>query len=108
MILCRPVPNPTHPIRTQPITLVAGGAQVSAAVRNGKQAMVFVHSRKETAKTARTLADLAGKQQMLELFSPQVRNQNPLVEVHAAYVGCESDDSRSERPAATSLRLRRV
>jgi replicative superfamily II helicase len=36
--------------------------QVIDSLKRGYQAMVFVHSRKDTGKTARTLADLAGKQ----------------------------------------------
>jgi len=33
--------------------------KVSAALKSGKQGMVFVHSRKDTVKTARALAELA-------------------------------------------------
>lgn len=39
------------------------------ALKNGKQAMVFVHSRKDTVKTARQLAEFAAAQGGLELFS---------------------------------------
>jgi len=35
--------------------------QVADSLKRGYQAMVFVHSRKDTGKTARTLADLAGE-----------------------------------------------
>jgi activating signal cointegrator complex subunit 3 len=40
------------------------------AVRRGAQAMVFVHSRKETAKTARTLLEIANQRGEADLFSP--------------------------------------
>ena len=39
------------------------------ALRNGKQAMVFVHSRKDTVKTAKQLAEFAAAQDGMELFS---------------------------------------
>ena len=41
----------------------------AAALRSGKQAMVFVHSRKDTVKTARQLAEIAAKAEGgMELF----------------------------------------
>lgn len=39
------------------------------ALKKGKQAMVFVHSRKDTVKTARQLAEFAAAQDGMELFS---------------------------------------
>ena len=39
------------------------------ALRKGKQAMVFVHSRKDTVKTAKQLAEFAAAQDGMELFS---------------------------------------
>lgn len=41
-----------------------------AAVQKGKQVMVFVHSRKDTAKTARALRDLAQAEGWAKLLSP--------------------------------------
>ena len=40
----------------------------AGALRNGKQAMVFVHSRKDTVKTARQLAELAANRDGANLF----------------------------------------
>ena len=41
-----------------------------AALKTGKQAMVFVHSRKDTVKTARQLAELAANsEQGVALFT---------------------------------------
>jgi activating signal cointegrator complex subunit 3 len=40
----------------------------AGALRSGKQAMVFVHSRKDTAKTARQLAELAANRDGANLF----------------------------------------
>eukprot|EP00967_Tisochrysis_lutea_P031482 scaffold37118_cov18-Tisochrysis_lutea.AAC.4 len=42
--------------------------QVADSLKRGYQAMVFVHSRKDTGKTARTLADLAARNGDLALF----------------------------------------
>lgn len=39
------------------------------ALKNGKQAMVFVHSRKETGKIGRILAELSATNGMDSLFS---------------------------------------
>lgn len=41
-----------------------------AAIRKGKQVMVFVHSRKDTAKTARALLEFARADNVLGLLSP--------------------------------------
>jgi activating signal cointegrator complex subunit 3 len=41
-----------------------------AAVKRGKQVMVFVHSRKDTGKTARALRDLAQAEGQARLLSP--------------------------------------
>ena len=42
----------------------------AGALRGGKQAMVFVHSRKDTVKTARQLAELAANRDGADLFGP--------------------------------------
>lgn len=39
------------------------------ALQNGKQAMVFVHARKETVKTGRMLAEMSNAQGTGALFS---------------------------------------
>jgi activating signal cointegrator complex subunit 3 len=41
--------------------VVALSSQVAESLKAGNQVMVFVHSRKDTGKTARQLADLAAK-----------------------------------------------
>lgn len=41
-----------------------------AAIREGKQVMVFVHSRKDTAKTARALLEMAAQEGAATLLSP--------------------------------------
>ncbi|CAI5530093.1 unnamed protein product [Closterium sp. Naga37s-1] len=50
------------------------------AVKNGKQAMVFVHSRKDTVKTARILMETAQRNDESELFNPQEQPQYKLME----------------------------
>lgn len=45
------------------------------ALRNGKQAMVFVHSRKETGKTARTIAEMSKAQGLTTLFTNESHEQ---------------------------------
>lgn len=73
------------------------------ALRNGKQAMVFVHSRKDTVKTARQLAEFAAAQDGMELFSndqherksefaPQVARSrnNELKELFLKGLGCHN------------------
>ncbi|CAI7833406.1 unnamed protein product [Closterium sp. NIES-53] len=50
------------------------------AVKNGKQAMVFVHSRKDTVKTARILMETAQRNGESELFNPQEQPQYKLME----------------------------
>ncbi|XP_004299306.1 PREDICTED: activating signal cointegrator 1 complex subunit 3 [Fragaria vesca subsp. vesca] len=49
--------------------------KVVESLRQGHQAMVFVHSRKDTAKTAQKLVELARKFEGLELFK---NDQHPL------------------------------
>ncbi|GMH32834.1 hypothetical protein BSKO_00668 [Bryopsis sp. KO-2023] len=44
--------------------------KVASALKRGKQAMVFVHSRKDTGKTARGLAQIAAQRSETEHFSP--------------------------------------
>jgi activating signal cointegrator complex subunit 3 len=73
------------------------------ALRNGKQAMVFVHSRKDTVKTARQLAEFAAAQDGMDLFSndqherksefaPQVARSrnNELKELFLKGLGCHN------------------
>ncbi len=61
--------------------------QVVASLKAGHQVMVFVHSRKDTGKTARVLADLAAKNGDSELFSGQ---EHPMYGLHFKEVrrGC--------------------
>ncbi|KAJ4821369.1 Activating signal cointegrator 1 complex subunit 3 [Rhynchospora pubera] len=42
--------------------------KVVESIKQGHQAMVFVHSRKDTGKTARTLIDMAANSEQIELF----------------------------------------
>ena len=48
--------------------------KVVEALRNDKQAMIFVHSRKVTAKTARALLEMAQVNGDIELFDPDARD----------------------------------
>jgi activating signal cointegrator complex subunit 3 len=52
---------------------------VVASLKAGHQVMVFVHSRKDTGKTARTLADLAAKGGDEALFTGQ---EHPMYGLH--------------------------
>jgi activating signal cointegrator complex subunit 3 len=45
--------------------------QIVDSLKRGHQVMVFVHSRKDTGKTGRILADLAAKNGELALFEPE-------------------------------------
>ena len=61
------------------------------ALRQGKQAMVFVHSRKDTVKTARQLAELAandtaGGSDAADLIAPSDASNNPRVKEFQALV----------------------
>ncbi|PWZ04811.1 DExH-box ATP-dependent RNA helicase DExH14 [Zea mays] len=53
--------------------------KVVDSIKQGHQALVFVHTRKDTGKTARTLIDLAAKAGELELFSSADHPQFPLI-----------------------------
>ncbi|WCJ35849.1 Activating signal cointegrator 1 complex subunit 3 [Euphorbia peplus] len=53
--------------------------KVVDSLRQGHQAMVFVHSRKDTAKTAQKLVELARKNEDLELFSTEAHPQHSLI-----------------------------
>ncbi|KAL6645584.1 hypothetical protein ACP70R_017192 [Stipagrostis hirtigluma subsp. patula] len=53
--------------------------KVVESIKQGHQALVFVHTRKDTGKTARTLIDLAAKAGELELFSSADHPQFPLI-----------------------------
>ncbi|KAI4303767.1 hypothetical protein MLD38_039362 [Melastoma candidum] len=58
--------------------------KVVDSVKQGHQAMVFVHSRKDTAKTAEKLVELARRNDELDLFSTETHPQFSLIkkEVH--------------------------
>jgi activating signal cointegrator complex subunit 3 len=49
-------------------TTLPAGLQVVDSLKRGYQVMVFVHSRKDTGKTGRVLADLAAKAGEVHLF----------------------------------------
>lgn len=53
--------------------------KVVESIKQGHQALVFVHTRKDTGKTARTLVDLAAKAGELELFSNADHPQYSLI-----------------------------
>ncbi|XVF54413.1 hypothetical protein PTKIN_Ptkin05aG0178400 [Pterospermum kingtungense] len=53
--------------------------KVADSLRQGHQAMVFVHSRKDTAKTAEKLVELARKYEDLELFKNDNHPQFSLI-----------------------------
>ncbi|CAI0431699.1 unnamed protein product [Linum tenue] len=53
--------------------------KVVDSLRHGHQAMIFVHSRKDTAKTADKLVELATKYDDLELFSNDTHPQFALI-----------------------------
>ncbi|KAJ7978726.1 DExH-box ATP-dependent RNA helicase [Quillaja saponaria] len=53
--------------------------KVVDSIRQGHQAMVFVHSRKDTAKTAERLVELARNHEDLELFSNNTHPQYALI-----------------------------
>ncbi|PON68968.1 Activating signal cointegrator 1 complex subunit [Parasponia andersonii] len=55
--------------------------KVVESLRQGHQAMVFVHSRKDTAKTAEKLVELARRFEDLDLFSNDTHPQSSLKEV---------------------------
>ena len=56
-------------IKRQTLMVQIAYNKACEALRNGKQAMVFVHSRKDTVKTAKQLAEFAAAQDGMELFS---------------------------------------
>uniref|UniRef100_A0A1J3K0M4 RNA helicase n=1 Tax=Noccaea caerulescens TaxID=107243 RepID=A0A1J3K0M4_NOCCA len=49
--------------------------KVVDSIKQGHQAMIFVHSRKDTSKTADKLVDLAGKYETLDLFTNETHPQ---------------------------------
>ncbi|KAG8095958.1 hypothetical protein GUJ93_ZPchr0013g36564 [Zizania palustris] len=53
--------------------------KVVESIKQGHQALVFVHTRKDTGKTARTLIDLAANAGQLELFSNASHPQYSLI-----------------------------
>ena len=59
--------------------------KVIDAVRRGKQAMVFVHSRKDTGKTARALVDLARSAGELGMFDAREDPQYALIAKQARF-----------------------
>jgi activating signal cointegrator complex subunit 3 len=50
---------------------MVSGVQIVDSLKRGYQAMVFVHSRKDTGKTGRILAELAAKNGELNLFETE-------------------------------------
>lgn len=74
----RPVPlqqtfvgvNEANPLRRVNKMNSIAYEKALAAVRRGKQVMVFVHSRKDTVKTARALLDMARADGSVSLLSP--------------------------------------
>ena len=73
----RPIPltqrfigvSESNPVKRGAVMSEIAYREVAAAVRRGKQAMVFVHSRKDTGRTARWLAEEARKAGDAELFA---------------------------------------
>lgn len=53
--------------------------KVSDSLKQGYQAMVFVHSRKDTGKTAKTLIEIARNREELALFEPDTHPQFELM-----------------------------
>ncbi|KAF2598132.1 hypothetical protein F2Q68_00012454 [Brassica cretica] len=49
--------------------------KVADSIRQGHQAMIFVHSRKDTSKTAEKLIDLARENETLDLFTNETHPQ---------------------------------
>ena len=57
-----------NPLKQRGIMNDLAFQKVRVAIRNGKQVLVFVHSRKDTVNTARALRELANKADEPELF----------------------------------------
>ncbi|KAF5832046.1 Sec63 Brl domain-containing protein [Dunaliella salina] len=68
--------------------------KVADSLKRGYQAMVFVHSRKDTGKTARTLADLAARNGDLALFD---NHEHPM------YGFAQKDVKKSRNREVTEL-----
>jgi len=72
------------------------------ALERGKQVMVFVHSRKDTGKTARAIQELAGKRGKTHLFSPYTtgsgKSGDPDVKAEESK---RSESGKAPNPAAT-------
>ena len=82
----RPIPltqvfigvSETSAMKRQNITIRIAFKKACAALQKGKQAMVFVHSRKDTVKTARQLAEIAGEEGELELFENDMHEEKSI------------------------------
>ncbi|CAG9467191.1 unnamed protein product [Pedinophyceae sp. YPF-701] len=79
----RPVPLETHYLGVTETNVMAQKQLMNElaydkcveTLRQGHQAMVFVHSRKDTGKTARALAEIAQARGHLDLFVPEERTE---------------------------------
>ena len=82
----RPIPltqvfigvSETNAMKRQNVTIRIAFEKACNALRKGKQAMVFVHSRKDTVKTARQLAEIAGETGEIELFSNDTHEEKSI------------------------------
>ena len=82
----RPIPltqvfigvSETNAMKRQNLTIRIAFKKACDALRKGKQAMVFVHSRKDTVKTARQLAEIAGEEGELELFENDTHEEKSI------------------------------
>ena len=80
----RPVPleqcyigvKETNAVKRQAVMNEVAYERAVAAVRRGKQVMIFVHSRKDTFKSAERLKSIAGEREELDLFAPFHNNNN--------------------------------
>lgn len=52
--------------------------QIAESLKKGNQCMVFVHSRKDTGKTARQLAEISGREGDGALFDVRDHDRYPL------------------------------
>eukprot|EP00898_Chlorokybus_atmophyticus_P000832 jgi/Chlat1/174/Chrsp1S03247 len=77
--------------------------KVVDSVRKGNQAMVFVHSRKDTGKTARILVELAQKAGTANLFSPEEHPQYGLAKKESGFGVHHAGMLRSDRALTERL-----
>lgn len=66
----------------------SAAAQIVDSLKKGYQCMVFVHSRKDTGKTARQLADLAGKNGDTALFDTRDHDKYTLYQKDVSKSRC--------------------